>query len=101
MTTPQDSQEQGVGSPISNAAYNVFSALHSKLEELEAYRKYAQDDTDQLWQQLSQAESIPARRQVVRRMRTKRSVRTRVAGLDHRREQDDLADVRGGRAGDG
>jgi hypothetical protein len=56
MTTPQDSQEQGVGSPISNAAYNVFSALHSKLEELEAYRKYAQDDTDQLWQQLSQAD---------------------------------------------
>ena len=46
---------QGVGSPISNAAYNVVSALHSKLEGLEAYRKYAQDG-GQIWQQLSQQE---------------------------------------------
>lgn len=49
----QSHQQQGVGSPISNAAYNVLSALHSKLEGLEAYRKYAQDGDEQLGQQLS------------------------------------------------
>lgn len=42
------SNQQGVGSPISAAAYNVLSALHSKLEGLEAYRTYAQDGNDQL-----------------------------------------------------
>jgi len=51
-------QQQGIGSPISNAAYNVLSALHSKLEGLEAYRKYSQDGNDQqLWQQLSQQDN--------------------------------------------
>lgn len=55
MTTSNTGQSgQGVGSPISNAAYNVLSALHSKLEGLEAYRKYSQDGNQQLWQQLSQ-----------------------------------------------
>lgn len=43
-----------IGSPISNEAYNVLSALHSKLEGLEAYRKYAKDGNMQIWQQLSQ-----------------------------------------------
>jgi hypothetical protein len=55
MTTSNTGQ--GVGSPISNAAYNVLSALHSKLEGLEAYRKYSQDGNQQLWQQLSQADT--------------------------------------------
>jgi len=50
-------QQQGIGSPISNAAYNVLSALHSKLEGLEAYRKYSQDGDQQLWQQLSQQDN--------------------------------------------
>ncbi len=45
---------QGLGSPISNEAYNVLSSLHSKLEGLEAYRKYAQSGDSRLWQQLSQ-----------------------------------------------
>jgi hypothetical protein len=45
---------QGIGSPISNEAYNVISALQAKLEGLEAYRKYAQSGGDQqLWQQLT------------------------------------------------
>jgi len=48
---------QGVGSPISNEAYNVLSALHSKLEGLEAYRKYSQDGSQELWQQLSQQDN--------------------------------------------
>jgi hypothetical protein len=46
---------QAIGSPISNEAYNVISALQAKLEGLEAYRKYAQSDPNQqLWQQLTQ-----------------------------------------------
>lgn len=45
---------EGVGSPISNDAYNVLSALHAKLEGLEAYRKYSKDGDASLWQQLTQ-----------------------------------------------
>ena len=57
MTTGRSGQQsQGVGSPISNEAYNVLSALHSKLEGLEAYRKYQQDG-GQIWQQLSQQDN--------------------------------------------
>ena len=58
MTTMNATQQrQGVGSPISNEAYNVLSALHSKLEGLEAYRKYSKDGDQQLWQQLSQQDN--------------------------------------------
>ncbi len=46
----------GVGSPISNEAYNVINALASKLEGLEAYRKYAKDGEGGIWQQLTQIE---------------------------------------------
>ena len=53
MTTNSGGQGGGVGSPISNEAYNVITALHSKLEGLEAYRKYAQDG-GQVWGQLAQ-----------------------------------------------
>ena len=35
-TGQQFQQAQGVGSPISNEAYNVLTALQSKLEGLEA-----------------------------------------------------------------
>jgi hypothetical protein len=49
-------QTGNVGSPISNDAYNVISALASKLEGLEAYRKYAKDGSGQIWQQLTQIE---------------------------------------------
>ena len=58
MTTMNATQRrEGVGSPISNEAYDVLSALHSKLEGLEAYRKYAQNGNDQLWQRLSQQDN--------------------------------------------
>ena len=68
MTMDQGGQQrQGVGAPassegyvgslISNQAYNVLSALHSKLEGLEAYRKYSRDGDQQLWQQLSQQDT--------------------------------------------
>ena len=52
------SNTQGIGSPISNEAYNVIAALKSKLEGLEAYRKYSQSDGgSQLWQQLTQSDT--------------------------------------------
>ncbi len=47
---------EGVGSPISNEAYNVISALHAKLEGLEAYRKYSKDSDVELWRELTQIE---------------------------------------------
>jgi hypothetical protein len=61
---PQNLQGQGtlqggtenIGSPISNEAYNVIKALGSKLEGLEAYRKYSKDGSAQIWQQLTQIE---------------------------------------------
>lgn len=54
--TEGGTETEGVGSPISNEAYNVISALHSKLEGLEAYRKYAKDENADLWRQLTEAE---------------------------------------------
>jgi hypothetical protein len=49
---------QGIGSPISNEAYNVIAALQAKLEGLEAYRKYAESDPNQgFWQQLTQLDT--------------------------------------------
>ena len=56
-TGQQFQQAQGVGSPISNDAYNVLAALHAKLEGLEAYRKYQQSGNSRLWQQLSQLDN--------------------------------------------
>lgn len=46
----------GVGSPISNKAYDVISALHAKLEGLEAYRKYANDGNEEIWKNLCSQE---------------------------------------------
>jgi hypothetical protein len=53
---PQGQGQGNVGSPISNEAYNVISALASKLEGLEAYRKYCKDGDAKIWQQLTQIE---------------------------------------------
>jgi hypothetical protein len=50
------SVQGGVGSPITNEAYNVITALQAKLEGLEAYRKYAKDPNGQMWQQMTQFE---------------------------------------------
>ena len=46
----------GVGSPITNEAYDVLRALSSKLEGLEAYRKYAKDGNEELWQKLTKSD---------------------------------------------
>jgi len=42
-----------VGSPVSNEAYNVITALQAKLEGLEAYRKYTKDDGASPWSELA------------------------------------------------
>jgi hypothetical protein len=49
-------QTPGVGSPISNEAYDVVTALHSKLEGLEAYRKFCRDGNQGLWQEMSRSD---------------------------------------------
>ncbi len=52
---------QGIGSPVNNEWYNVITSLQSKLEGLEAYRKYAQDaGNTQLWQYLTQIDTQAA-----------------------------------------
>jgi hypothetical protein len=45
-----------VGSPISNEAFNVISALHEELNGLEAYRKYSKDSDADLWRDLTKIE---------------------------------------------
>ncbi len=50
-------QSQGVGSPISNEAYNVLAALHAKLEGLEAMRKFSAQGNQPIWQQLSERDN--------------------------------------------
>ena len=49
-STSKQGQEagRGIGSPITNEAYNVITALQAKLEGLEAYRKYAKDGSEDL-----------------------------------------------------
>lgn len=46
-----------VGSPISNDAYNVVTALQAKLEGLEAYRKYAKGSNEEVWKELTRIET--------------------------------------------
>ena len=46
----------GVGSPITNEAYDVLTALQAKLEGLEAYRKYAKDGNEELWKTLTKSD---------------------------------------------
>lgn len=59
-TNPQSQELQGtargIGSPVTNEAYNVVTALQAKLEGLEAYRKYANDGNGEIWQRLTQTE---------------------------------------------
>jgi len=68
ITTPveQVMTAEKVGSPISNEAYNIISALSAKLEGLEAYRKYAQDADAKLWQELTEVECKAVERLVSR-----------------------------------
>jgi len=83
MTTQSSSAStQGIGSPISNEAYNVISALQSKLEGMEAYRKYAQNGNSQLWQQLTQmdTQAVQLLTQELERLAQSGGLRTRQPG---------------------
>jgi hypothetical protein len=58
MTSSSSTTSAGIGSPISNPAYNVISALQAKLEGMEAFRKFAQSDgNEQLWQRLTELDT--------------------------------------------
>ena len=48
---------------VPNEVYDVISTLHSKLEGIAAYKKYAQDGSanDQIWQQLQQQDEQAVR----------------------------------------
>lgn len=55
-TRSVERQGEGVGSPISNEAYNIITALQAKLEGLEAYRKYSKDTGANIWKELTQSD---------------------------------------------
>jgi len=58
MSAMSPAQSQGIGSPVSNEAYNILTSLQSKLEGLEAYRKYSQSGGNpQIWQYLTQVDT--------------------------------------------
>ena len=45
--------EGGVGSPLSNEAYNVIACLHEKLQGLEAMRKFSKDAGEAVWKEVA------------------------------------------------
>jgi hypothetical protein len=49
-------------SPVDNATYNLMQALVSKLEAIEAYGRYAQDDGGELFTELLEEERAHADR---------------------------------------
>jgi hypothetical protein len=46
--------EGGVGSPVTNDAYNVIACLHEKLQGLEAMRKFSKDADEHVWKKIGQ-----------------------------------------------
>jgi hypothetical protein len=64
----QQTMNQGTGStgvtdsPVDDATYNLLQALVSKLEAIEAYQMYAEDDTDGIFEELLQEERQHAQR---------------------------------------
>ena len=49
-------------SPVDDATYNLIQALVSKLEAIEAYGRYAQDDGGELFTELMEEERAHADR---------------------------------------
>ena len=45
-----------ITSPVDNGTYNLMQALVSKLEAIEAYSRYAQDEGGELFQELVEEE---------------------------------------------
>ena len=48
----QATQQGTTATPVDNRTYNVMQALVSKLEAIEAYRKYSQDQGGELFKDL-------------------------------------------------
>ena len=49
----QETQTGRTGSPVDDRTYNVLQALVSKLEAIEAYGKYANDEGGQLFAEMA------------------------------------------------
>jgi hypothetical protein len=60
----QATQTATTSTPVDNRTYNVMQALVSKLEAIEAYRKYSQDDGGELFRDLIADETRHAERLV-------------------------------------
>jgi rubrerythrin len=61
--TSQSSGTTGVSdSPVDDATYNLLQALTSKLEAIEAYEMYAEQDEDGVFEELIQDERRHAER---------------------------------------
>ena len=58
----QATQPRTTASPVDNRTYNVMQALVSKLEAIEAYGKYAQDDGGEVFRDLITDETQHAER---------------------------------------
>ena len=64
----QETMNQGTGStgvtdsPVDDATYNLLQALTSKLEAIEAYELYAEQDEDGVFEELIQDERRHAER---------------------------------------
>ena len=57
-------QPSATTSPVDNRTYNVMQALVSKLEAIEAYRKYSEDQGGELFADLMADETRHAERLV-------------------------------------
>ena len=61
-------EDQGSGtsgatdSPVDDATYNLLQALTSKLEAIEAYQMYAEDDDEGIFEELAKDERRHAER---------------------------------------
>ena len=63
MQEDQGSGSTGVtDSPVDDATYNLLQALTSKLEAIEAYQVYSEDDDGGIFEQLAQEERQHAER---------------------------------------
>ncbi|MDF2733603.1 MAG: hypothetical protein K0S97_226 [Chloroflexota bacterium] len=60
----QATQPSATTSPVDNRTYNVMQALVSKLEAIEAYRKYSEDQGGELFADLMADETRHAERLV-------------------------------------
>ena len=59
----QESQASGVvDSPVDDATYNLLQALTSKLEAIEAYQMYSEQDDEGVFEELMQDERRHAER---------------------------------------